>query len=104
MKYDGTVESFIRNMNNASCVITDSYHGTVFSLIFDNPFITLKNEKRGNDRFDDLSLRFDFDNRFIDNLSKIDLSLLTKKPNVIDKIHSYRIESISFLSNGLKQF
>lgn len=104
LKYDGTVESFIRNMNNASCIITDSYHGTVFSLIFDNPFITLKNEKRGNDRFDDLSLRFDFDNRFIDNLSKIDLSLLTKKPNVIDKIHSYRTESISFLSNGLKQF
>lgn len=104
LKYDDTVESFIRNMNNASCVITDSYHGTVFSLIFDNPFITLKNEKRGNDRFDDLSLRFDFDNRFIDNLSKIDLSLLTKKPNVINKIHSYRTESISFLSNGLKQF
>lgn len=104
LKYDGTVESFIRNMNNASCVITDSYHGTVFSLIFNNPFITLKNEKRGNDRFEDLSLRFDFYNRFIDNLSKIDLELLTKRPNVIDKIHSYRTESISFLSNGLKQF
>lgn len=104
LKYDGTVESFIRNMNNASCVITDSYHGTVFSLIFNNPFITLKNEKRGNDRFEDLSLRFDFYNRFIDKLSKIDLELLTERPNVIDKIHSYRTESISFLSNGLKQF
>lgn len=104
LKYDGTVESFIRNMNNASCVITDSYHGTVFSLIFNNPFITLKNEKRGNDRFEDLSLRFDFYNRFIDKLSKIDLELLTERPNVIDKIHSYRAESISFLSNGLKQF
>lgn len=104
LKYDGTVESFIRNMNNASCVITDSYHGTVFSLIFNNPFITLKNEKRGNDRFEDLSLRFDFYNRFIDTLSKMDLELLTKRPNVIDKIHSYRTESISFLSNGLKQF
>lgn len=104
LKYDGTVESFIRNMNNASCVITDSYHGTVFSLIFNNPFITLTNEKRGNDRFEDLSLRFDFYNRFIDKLSKIDLELLTERPNVIDKIHSYRTESISFLSNGLKQF
>ena len=104
LSYDGTVECFISNMNKASCVVTDSYHGTVFSLIFNNPFITLRNYKRGNDRFDDLSIRFNIENRFIDNLSKMNLELLSKEPNVFNDILQYRKNSIQFLTNGLKQF
>ena len=40
--------------NNSNAVFTDSYHGTIFSIIFKKPFITLKNKKRGEERFDSL--------------------------------------------------
>lgn len=104
LPYDGSVESFIKNLNQATCVLTDSYHGSVFSLIFNVPFITLKNAKRGNDRFIDLSLRFNIEDRFIDELSQINTDALSNPPNVIEDIHKYRLDSISFLTKGLKQF
>ncbi len=37
--------------NNSNAVFTDSYHGTIFSIIFKKPFITLVNKKRGDERF-----------------------------------------------------
>lgn len=36
---------------NASSVVTDSYHGTIFSLLYEKPFIALKNSVRGAERF-----------------------------------------------------
>ena len=96
LPYNGSVESFLDNMNKAKCVITDSYHGSVFSIIF-----TLRNMKRGNDRFDDLSMRFSIDNRFVSNL-QFDNNLLTKEPNI--NLDKSRAESISFLENALLEF
>lgn len=99
LPYDGSVENFIHNMNVATCVLTDSYHGTVFSLIFNNPFITLRNVKRGNDRFDDLSIRFDLNNRFVNNIQEIEFNLLKHKPN--PNFDDYRELSLDFLYRGL---
>lgn len=36
--------------NNSKAVFTDSYHGTIFSIIFKKPFITLINRIRGEQR------------------------------------------------------
>lgn len=99
LSYDGSVENFIHNMNVATCVLTDSYHGTVFSLIFNNPFITLRNIKRGNDRFDDLSIRFDLNNRFVNNIKELEFNLLQNKPN--PNFDNYRALSLDFLYRGL---
>ena len=33
------IESFIKCIINSQAVITDSYHGTIFSIIFEKPFI-----------------------------------------------------------------
>ena len=49
-----SVESWIAGIANAKCVITDSFHGTVFSLIFDKPVNIMKNDLRGNSRLDSL--------------------------------------------------
>lgn len=97
--YDNTVENFIHNMNTASCILTDSYHGSVFSLIFNKPFITLRNEKRGNDRFDDLEIRFDLAERFINDIKLLSIDLLKIKPN--PNFNEYRKISLNFLYKGL---
>ncbi len=44
-------------LNNIRCsdfVITDSYHGCVFSVIFNRPFVFLGNKSRGNSRIESL--------------------------------------------------
>ena len=35
----------------AKSIFTDSFYGTIFSIIFKKPFITLKNEKIGGEKF-----------------------------------------------------
>lgn len=45
-----SLESWLEYFNSASFVVTDSFHGTVFSIIFNIPFIVVCNISRGNDR------------------------------------------------------
>lgn len=49
-----TVEEWLAMFRDASFVITDSFHGTVFSIIFNKPFTVLRNEKRGMARLTSL--------------------------------------------------
>ena len=49
-----TVEEWIAIFRDASFVITDSFHGTVFSISFEKPFRCVVNERRGCIRFSEL--------------------------------------------------
>lgn len=62
-----TVEGWIRGFADSDFVITDSFHGTVFSIIFGKPFISLVNKDRGASRFFSLLNVFNFSNRCIEN-------------------------------------
>ena len=53
-KAELTVEEWISIFRDASFVVTDSFHGTVFSILFEKPFRCLTNKNRGNARFIDL--------------------------------------------------
>ena len=48
------VEEWISVFRDASFIVTDSFHGTVFSIIFEKPFYCIANSERGNARFIDL--------------------------------------------------
>lgn len=48
------VEQWLRSFMDAKFVITDSFHGTVFSILFEKPCIVIQNSSRGNDRFSSL--------------------------------------------------
>lgn len=58
-----SVEQWLRNFHDADYVITDSYHGLIFSLIFHKPFSLIINKGRGATRFESLkqTLAIDFD-------------------------------------------
>lgn len=49
-----SIESWLEGIAHAKYVITDSFHGTVFSTIFQKQFVTLGNDTRGNSRFSSL--------------------------------------------------
>lgn len=48
------IEKWLRLIEKSSYVVTDSFHGTVFSILFKRPFCVLQNGGRGNSRFKSL--------------------------------------------------
>lgn len=62
-------ENFIWLIKNAQMVITNSFHGTAFSIIFRTPFYTLKKEG-GNSRIESLCNLANLGNRILDDFNE----------------------------------
>ena len=60
-----TVTSWLRGFMDSKMVIVDSFHGAVFSIIFNKPFWVIANSKRGNARFESLLGMFGLVDRMI---------------------------------------
>ena len=69
------VKKFIYGIYYSKAVITDSYHGTIFSIIFNKPFITFIYDNNGNDRFNSLKEIFDIGKRLYEINSNLSLFL-----------------------------
>ncbi|MCM1144083.1 MAG: 2-succinyl-5-enolpyruvyl-6-hydroxy-3-cyclohexene-1-carboxylic-acid synthase [Blautia sp.] len=48
------IEDLLKAYSGATYVITDSFHGTAFSILYQKPFISIGNYNRGYERFSDL--------------------------------------------------
>ena len=101
-----SVDDWIRNVNRSQFVITDSFHGTVFAILFNKQFMCIGNKKRGLSRFLSLLSIFGLENRLIDesNISNIDVVLKETIDydivnNIIDK---ERQNSLTFLRYSLQ--
>lgn len=73
------VEQWLRSFRDADFIVTDSFHGTVFSIIFNKPFISIGNEGRGLTRFSSLLEVFGLEDRLVSNVSDITNALLGEK-------------------------
>ena len=60
------VVDFLKLYANASFIVTDSFHGTAFSIIFEKKFVSICNLVRGKDRFLDILGRFELMDRLLD--------------------------------------
>lgn len=70
------IQQWLRSFYDAKFVVTDSYHGLLFSLIFNKPFRLILNDKRGNARFESILKLFGFNSKGDD---EIDRSIVNKK-------------------------
>ena len=61
-----TIEEWLSYFRDSEFVITDSFHGTVFSIIFNREFISIPHPQRGLDRFVSLLETFNWQNRLHD--------------------------------------
>lgn len=73
------VEEFLTAIYSAKYILTDSFHGTCFALLFHKNFITIENEDRGSSRFDSLVYTFGLQDNFVKSLSEIKLNKLKQK-------------------------
>ena len=99
------VEEWINGFNEADFVVTDSFHGTVFSIIFNKPFISIANRGRGSNRFYSLLGSLNIDERIIDEKDEVTSELIEKKVdyNSVNSILAkLKNESIGYLTNSLQ--
>ena len=111
--YDVGPSEFLSYIKNAAYVITDSFHGTVFSVLFNKQFAVYNrynnnNKNSTNSRIDTLLMKIELENRRILSncsteegtnilLSTIDYS------KVNSKVSELRSGSIEYLKHVLEE-
>ena len=86
---------------DADYVVTDSFHGMVFSIIFNKPFIAIGNKSRGMARFCSLLEELKLDDRLItlQEQGKIFTPINWERVNL--RLEELRCVSFSFLKNNI---
>lgn len=98
-----SIQDFIYYLVKSSAIITNSYHGTIFSIIFNKPFITIYDKTHAIERFNSLANLFGIHDRMFEYEEKIDFYQLIKPLKYNNKIlNKLKLRSINFLKNCLK--
>ena len=98
-----SIEAWLFDIQRAKFVVTDSFHGMVFSIIFHKPFVVLVNGKRGAERFLNLLTLLNLDERLLTSIDSLD-GILEKNINwgIVDtRLNSLRKKSLDFLTSSL---
>ena len=102
VKSENQVKKFLYGIINCKAVITTSFHGTIFSIIFNKPFITFTYKGINQCRFKNLNRIINVQNRIFDYISFPSISLLTQPLNINrDKLMLLKKESINYLKMNL---
>lgn len=94
-------EDFLKLFKNAEMIITNSFHGTAFSIIFEKRICIIPNENSGM-RLIDLSNKLGFEKNVITNEKELILPKITKEPNykkINDNIKKQKEISEKFIND-----
>jgi len=98
------VTQWLRAFMDAEFVVCDSFHGAVFSIIFNKPFLIIGNKERGMTRFHSLLDTFELRNRMVDKPT--DVHSIVNMPVDWKKVNRIRAEmrsySVEFLKTKIK--
>lgn len=81
--FDASPEDWISYIKNAEFVYTDSYHGVIFSMKFNKPFLSYYSEKARASRFIDLASRYEVQDYIVESVEDM------KKKNSLNKNLDY---------------
>lgn len=94
------VEEWLSYLYYADYVITDSFHGTIFSILFNKPFITVTNPTRGVARIHNLLYDYGLNNRLLHDVKSLNMDIVRQEINWGEINHNIllkRESSLSFL-------
>ncbi len=101
---NASIEELIHHLMNAKYVVSDSYHGMCFSLIFRKDFLALVNHNRGSSRFETLNDLFKIKAHLIDDPKEISIKRLNVDYTNLGNIITREAErSRSWLINALEK-
>jgi len=96
-----SVTSWLRGFMDADMVIVDSFHGAVFSIIFNKPFWVIGNSKRGNARFESLLGLYGLEDRMIEPGETVDWNKAIDWTRVNEIRQGERERCVGLLGNVL---
>ena len=102
-----SVPQWLRCIRDSECVLTDSFHGCVFAIIFNKPFVCLGNEERGSARFDSLLSTFGLQEHLLNNPSPEQVSECLHAPIDWEHVNAIRNSekqrAFAFLQTNLEK-
>lgn len=98
--------AWIEHFRKADYIVTDSFHGTLFSIIFEKPFVTFSNKSRGTARFNPSLSQFGLMDRLITGDPSVEEAAeVLRKPIDWSKVRDIRAEvrqqGLDYLGNSL---
>ena len=98
------IEEWLLAFSSAGAIVTDSFHGTVFSILFHKPFVCIVNKSRGLDRFTTLLSHFNLLDRLVtdENSTSVEIYKPIDWTSVDMVLNKKRSESINFLTQVLQ--
>lgn len=102
------VQSWLDNFRNASFVVTDSFHGCVFSVINRKPFIAIVNHSRGADRFVSMLSQLGLEGRMVNDYEEYsarrsELIAPIDYAEVYSRLQKLKAHSLGYLSGMLER-
>lgn len=101
--YSNNPTEFLGLIDNAEFIITSSFHGTAFSIIFNKPFYTVPHHTRGN-RMKDLLNELGLAERLIENhndIQKINVNHSINYEQINEKLLELKRTSNLFIEEAL---
>lgn len=96
------VEEWLYAFAHADYILTDSFHGTVFSILFHKQFTVIANKERGITRFTSLLSMFGLEDRLIYTPNEYKQLPDIDYDKVDIRLEQRRSEALDFLSKVLK--
>lgn len=98
------VENWLQGFRDAEFVVTDSFHGMMFSIAFNKQFIVIGNERRGLARFTSFLKEFGLLERLVTSENPFRISMISNRidyTTVNSRIEEWRSKSRDFLNKSL---
>lgn len=94
---------WLKSISDAEMTIVDSFHGMIFSIIFNKPFWVIGNSSRGMSRFSSFLKIINLENRLIQikDADKIDFKQPIDWENINKILEKERTKSIDFIKGSL---
>ena len=99
--YDCSPQELLGFFQNSSLVITNSFHGTAFSILYNKQFLCVAPKKR-RERVDSLIEKFGLQQQMVEDNQSITIVPSIDYDEVNNIINKYRIDSLNFLMSNLK--
>lgn len=101
-----TVEDWFNSIINCKFLITDSFHGVCFAIIFNKPFICIVDKNHGRTRIDSILEMLNIENHSIENINDVCIKECIFKPDyekVNNKIEQEATKGMNALVNALNK-
>lgn len=100
-----SIENWLVNFRDSDYVITDSFHGCAFSIIYNKPFSVISNKSRGQDRMSSLLGLLDLTDRILydEVLNDVRIEGEIDWTRVNAKLNELRTISLKYLQTQLEK-